>query len=85
MDLDPSNKKLNAIVFANRAVAKLRLKNFEGAISDCEKSIDLNENYFKSYLRRAEARMETGEFEAAISDYKKVHELDPSQNVRPKI
>ena len=42
------------------------------AVDDCNTSIDLNENYYKSYMRRAEARKELGEFEACIADYKKI-------------
>jgi DnaJ family protein C protein 7 len=38
----------------------MKQKNFEKGIEDCNTSIELNEKYFKSYLRRSEARKELG-------------------------
>jgi DnaJ family protein C protein 7 len=44
-------------------LAKLRLKDYKGAIDDLNKSIELDQKYFKSYMRRAEARQELKEFD----------------------
>lgn len=50
----------------------MKLKKFEEAKEDCDKSIENDPNYFKSYLRRGKIREELEEFDAAIHDYKKV-------------
>jgi Tfp pilus assembly protein PilF len=71
--LDKSNKKLNCIIYANRAVVYLKQKDYERAIEDCDSAIELDEKYYKAYLRRAEARKAMGNYEACIADYKKVH------------
>lgn len=56
----------------------MKKKEFKKALEDVNLSIELNEKYFRAYLRRADIRMKMGEFEAAIIDYHKVKELDPS-------
>jgi len=63
----------------------MKQKKYEEAIKDCDLSIQQDENYFKSYLRRGKIREEMEDFEGAIFDYKKVHELDSSQNMRDAI
>ena len=77
--MDQFNNKLNAIIYSNRALTLMKDKKFEEALQDCNKSIELDENYFKSYLRRGKIREELEDFDAAIFDYKKVQELDSSK------
>ena len=47
-------------------------------MTDCNKSIELNEKYARAYLRRGEARMKIEEYDQAAGDYYKCKELDPS-------
>ena len=47
-------------------------------MSDCNKSIELDDKYVKSYLRRAEIKLKLEEFNDAVADYWKIKELDPS-------
>lgn len=54
-------------------------KKYEQALLDCNKSIELDHPYYKSYLRRGKIKEELEDFEAAILDYKKVQELDSSK------
>jgi len=63
----------------------MKQKKYEEAIKDCDLSIQQDENYFKSYLRRGKIREEMEDFEGAIFDYKKVHELDSSILVLSKV
>lgn len=56
----------------------MKLNKNEEALLDCNKSLELNEKYVKSYLRRAEIKMKLGEYDQAIADYYKIKELDPS-------
>ncbi len=50
----PNNKI--AIYHANRAFAQIKLENYGLAIEDAQKSIKLNPNYEKAYLRLAFSR-----------------------------
>ncbi|RWS03974.1 tetratricopeptide repeat protein 1-like isoform X2 [Dinothrombium tinctorium] len=70
-----------SILYNNRAAARYHLDSEEckrKAIADCEKSIKLNANYVKPYLRRAMIYREMGKdrLDEALADYKKVIELD---------
>lgn len=78
---DPLNKTINSILYSNRALAFMKMNKNEEALLDCNKSLELNEKYVKSYLRRAEIKMKMGEFDGALTDYYKIKELDPTQNV----
>merc|ERR1712226_713274 len=62
----------NALLFANRAMANLKLEKFELVVDDCSESIKLDSTYFKSYLRRATAYSNLGE-----TDLKEVLKLQP--------
>lgn len=63
----------------------MKRKMWIKAAEDLNKSIELNPNYIKTYVRRAEVNMERGEYSMAISDYAKIQELDPSINNKAKI
>ena len=60
INLDPSNKKLNAIIFSNRALTFIKRKETFKALDDLNKSLELNPEYTKSLIRRAEINMERG-------------------------
>ena len=60
IELDPSNKKLNAIIYSNRALTFIKRKETFKALDDLNKSLDLNPDYPKSLIRRAEINMERG-------------------------
>jgi small glutamine-rich tetratricopeptide repeat-containing protein alpha len=48
---------MNSILYCNRALGYLKKDVIFQALEDCNKSIELNENYARAYLRRGEARM----------------------------
>lgn len=50
----------NHIYFANRANAYLRLQEFQLALEDCEKAIEIKNDYPKSWYRKAKALMFAG-------------------------
>ncbi|XP_071809983.1 RNA polymerase II-associated protein 3-like [Asterias amurensis] len=74
MEADPTN----AILPANRAMARLKQKRYEDAEKDCDKSISIDCTYVKAYARRAAARFELGRLEEATKDYWQVLNLEPS-------
>lgn len=55
---------------------KLNLKR--EALEDCNKSIENDPKFTKSYMRRAELKIKNEDFNDAISDYWKIKEIDPS-------
>ncbi|XP_075888224.1 tetratricopeptide repeat protein 1 [Nelusetta ayraudi] len=69
--------KERAILFSNRAAARLHLDQTEQAISDCTRAITLNPDYLRALLRRAELYEKTDKLEEALEDYKKILERDP--------
>ena len=56
----------------------MKMKNFDEAIIDCDSSINCDEFYAKSYLRRGKIREEMEDFDEAIYDYKKVQDMNSS-------
>ena len=55
-------------------------EEFEEAIRDCSKAIDLNPEYMRALMRRAELYEKTEKLDEALTDYQKILELDPSQH-----
>ena len=53
LNLDPYNKKLNSIIFSNRALCFMKTGEKIKAIQDLNKSLELDPNYMKSLIRRA--------------------------------
>ena len=78
IELDKCNIKLNSIIYANRGLVFQKNKKYDQAIQDFDRSIELNADYFKAYLRRGETRLLMGDHSAAQADFQKVAEIDPS-------
>lgn len=69
--------KDRAVMYSNRAAAKVKLGLKLSAIDDCSKAVELDARYLKAYLRRAHLYKETEKLDEALADYQKVLELDP--------
>lgn len=69
--------KLNAIVYANRAIVSLKLENNGQALQDANNAIKWNPNYVKGYYRRACANLCLCKFEEALKDLEIVKEKMP--------
>uniref|UniRef100_A0A3Q1EWC4 Tetratricopeptide repeat protein 1 n=1 Tax=Acanthochromis polyacanthus TaxID=80966 RepID=A0A3Q1EWC4_9TELE len=67
-----------AVLFSNRAAARLHLDLKDQAISDCSRAIELNPEYLRALLRRAELYEQTEKLDEALEDYKKVLDRDPN-------
>jgi tetratricopeptide (TPR) repeat protein len=59
-------------------IRKQSKSDYEGAIQDFTKAIELNPNYAKAYGNRGNAKQTLGDFKGAIEDYNKVLELKPN-------
>ncbi|XP_044133857.1 tetratricopeptide repeat protein 1 [Bufo gargarizans] len=73
-----SYQKERAILYSNRAAARLKQDKTEPAITDCTKAIELNPDYIRALLRRAELYEKTDKLDEALADYKSVMEKDLS-------
>ena len=50
----------NAIVYTNRATAFKKHTEYELMLNDSQKAMDLDQTYFKAWLRNGEAHIELG-------------------------
>ncbi|XP_026166121.1 tetratricopeptide repeat protein 1 isoform X2 [Mastacembelus armatus] len=69
--------KERAVLFSNRAAARLHLDLKEQAIADCTR--ELNPDYLRALLRRADLYEQTEKLDEALEDYKRVLDQDPNQ------
>jgi tetratricopeptide (TPR) repeat protein len=73
------------VVLCNRAMARLKLKQFEFAEEDCTEAIALDAKLVKAWVRRATARMAMGRHEEAVSDLSSASQLDQDAAVGAEI
>lgn len=66
------------VYFSNRAAAYLSLKKFEEAISDCQRSLELNPNYGKAHSRLGLAHFLLGQYEQAVEAYLGAVAIEPN-------
>ena len=59
-------------------MAKERLENYQGALTDYDKAIQLNPDYANAYLGRGTAKRNLGDYQGAIVDYNKA--IEPNSN-----
>lgn len=71
----------NAIFYANRCQAQIKLELFGLAIEDATKAIELDPNFLKSYLRRAVAYGAILRYKEAVKDLKVVVNRAPNNTV----
>lgn len=76
---------MNAIVYANRAMAYLRTKSFAGAEQDCTRAIFLDPTYVKGWSRRGMTRFRRGKYEEAIADFEEALRLEPGSKEIEKL
>lgn len=67
----------NAIYYANRAFAHIKLEKLGAAIADATQAIELNPKYVKGYYRRGDAQFAMGHFKQALIDLKKAAQVAP--------
>ncbi|KAI0834783.1 hypothetical protein F5Y06DRAFT_289537 [Hypoxylon sp. FL0890] len=77
LEVDPSNRGTNSKLFQNRALCRLKLKQFKEAIADCEKAISLDPTYTKARKTKANALGQAERWEEAVREWKSIQELDP--------
>ncbi|KAG6547758.1 hypothetical protein Mapa_010571 [Marchantia paleacea] len=70
------DKLLLATVFVNRASTLHKLKQYEPALRDCGRAIDMYPSYSKAWYRRSRIKCDMNNLEGAVTDMKEalVHE-----------
>ena len=70
-----SDKDSNASTYNKRGAAKDDLKDYNGAISDYTKAIEINPNYANAYYNRGISKYYSNDYYGACIDAKKVQDL----------
>lgn len=84
LDVDPTNRGINAKLLQNRAVCKIKLKQYDEAVADAEKAVSLDPSYLKARKTKANALGQAGKWEDAVKEWKSVQEADPEDRTIPK-
>jgi len=67
--------------YNNRGLAYRRKGEYDQAISDFNKAVEINPKYAQSFFNRGVAYMGKGQYDQAISDYTKALEIDPRYEI----
>ncbi|KAI1374993.1 hypothetical protein F4677DRAFT_455187 [Hypoxylon crocopeplum] len=84
LEVDPSNRGTNSKLYQNRALCRLKLKQFAQAIADCEQAISLDPSYTKARKTKANALGQADKWEDAVREWKSIQELDPEDRTIAK-
>lgn len=74
--IDPANTAFAAVLLANRAAAHIKLKQWDKAIDDCDKSLEYKADNVKVLLRRSQCRRERKEWEECVRDIEAALKLE---------
>lgn len=82
IDLYPEN----AVYFANRSFAHIKLEEYGSAVADASRAIEVDPSYAKGYYRRGDAYFMLGKFKDAIKDLKTAAKVAPKDpDLRKKL
>lgn len=84
LEVDPTNRGINSKLLQNRALCRLKLKQYDEAISDCERAISMDPQYIKARKTKANALGQAGQWEDAVREWTAVQELDPEDRTIAK-
>jgi stress-induced-phosphoprotein 1 len=71
----------NHVLFSNRSASFASLKQFDRALEDAKKTVEINPAWAKGYSRVAAAEFGLGQLDDAEKSYKKTLELDPQNKL----
>jgi len=80
LKIDPTNKVTNAKLLGNRALARIRTKEYDQARADCDQALKLDPTYTRAKKTRAKATGEAGDWEQAVKDLKALSEEHPGDS-----
>ena len=65
------------LAYNNRGNAKSDLQDYQGAIADYTKAIEINPQLAPAYYNRGLAKYDLKDYQGAIADYSKAIEINP--------
>ncbi|KAK8710598.1 hypothetical protein V6N13_145914 [Hibiscus sabdariffa] len=68
----------NHVLYSNRSAAYASLHQYDAALSDAKKTVELKSDWSKGYSRLGAAHLGLHQYQDAISAYKKGLEIDPN-------
>ncbi|HEY7417943.1 MAG TPA: tetratricopeptide repeat protein [Ktedonobacteraceae bacterium] len=71
------SSELLAHVYRKRSFAYTRLGDYQRAIADCDRALELSPNYARAYVSRGSAHWHLGAYQQAIEDASRAIELEP--------
>ena len=71
-----AQRENNAETHYNRGVAKMRREDYEGAIADFDRALELEPDNTEAYSSRGSAKSNIGDIEGAITDLDRAIEID---------
>ena len=78
LEFDPTNKKFNSVIYANRGLCYKKQSKFVEGLRDLNQSLKCNPSYVTGYHRRGQLYCELKLFDDAKQDFYKMKELDPN-------
>src|SRR6267378_173670 len=67
--------------YVNRGIEEHQKGDYDGAIADFTKAIEIDPRAADAYMARGDARKNKGDLDGAITDYTKAIEIDPSNAI----
>jgi DnaJ family protein C protein 7 len=71
LEIDPANKGTNSKLLQNRALCRMKLKQYDEAVSDCDKAITLDPQYMKAHKTKANALGQAERWEEAVRPFRR--------------
>lgn len=85
-DLKKQLKEQKAILHSNLAMCQLKSGNYDMAIINCTKCLEIDCNNVKALFRRAQARTGRNDYDEALEDYRAALKIDPNnQEIKNKV
>ncbi|KAI1337919.1 hypothetical protein F5Y15DRAFT_138132 [Xylariaceae sp. FL0016] len=86
LTIDPTNRGTNSKLYQNRALCRLKLKQYTEAVEDCDRAISLDSSYLKARKTKANALGQAEKWEDAAREWKSIQEMDPEdRNIAKEI
>jgi tetratricopeptide (TPR) repeat protein len=79
LDSNTLDDETSRMIYSNRALVNLELKDYAGCIGDCNRSISIKNDHELTYLRKGRACFELDEYESALIALQKGLKLRQSQ------
>jgi len=74
------------MIWRDMANGRLQLKQYDSAISDCTRALELDSSYTKARRTRAKAFQDSGNHEEAVREFKSLTEANPTdQNLAKEL